>query len=284
MESNADVYASFGVQSDIVAGTEEYDNAMIKIAQGTSVRDGDDTFSVEAEEDTVDNEEVQTEDTVEEDTAEEQVKEEEVLPELQAESNIEETSKSLLENQTGFEDLVQNALNTGKINEVELGGIIAEYEQEGKLSEGSYSKLAEAGYSKSFVQQYIRGQEALAKEYVNDLHSLVGGRENFEKYTEYLETHSPSTFEALSKAVENCDVHTIKGIMDMTRNAINQRFGKQQQRTVTNKTIQKPAHSKPAEVFGSREEMMKAISDPRYSKDAAYRKQVEVKIYNSKFF
>lgn len=282
MESNADVYKAFGVNSDIVAGTDEYDEAMIKIASDVRIRDGNDTFSVEQEEPEVE--------TVEENTAEEQSqseepKETEELPELQTEgNNIEEVSKALTENQLGFEELVQNALGTGKINETELGGIIGEYEKEGKLSEASYAKLQEAGYSKSFVQSYIRGQEALAKEYVNDLHSLVGGPENFEKYTKYLEETSPSTFEALEKAVENCDINTIKGIMDMTRTSLNQRFGKQQQRTITNKTVQQASYSKQPEKFASQTEMIKAISDPRYSKDADYRRQVELKIYNSKFF
>lgn len=276
-ETNEDVYAQFGVKADAISsGLSEHDHAMIQL--DTDVRDGDDQINTVFEEE---------EGEQQEDTNVEESPKEEVQLEGQEESivikEVPELStalKDLNDNLEGFEEMKASAIERG-LDESMLALIEAEYEAGEGLSAKSYDALAKAGYSKGFVDSYLRGQEAMVSQYIGSIYAMAGGETKFNAIVAHLEANGGS--EGLYDAIENRNVSTIKTIMSLAAASRTKDFGKAPARSIANKAVPAaPAKSK-VPAFESRDAMVKAMSDPRYSHDASYRKAVENMVAMSNF-
>ena len=314
-ESNADVYASFGVNSAVLTGSTPEEHQENMLALDVAARDGDDAIELntnnddpygsdvdpfgeqdegrmqvriaadgsdDTEGDEPDSEEQQddTENQSEEVTTEGE--DEEFKPIGETPADINEASQQLEEHEAGFNDMVATAIERG-LSQDAVTRIQQEYQNEDSLSEESYRELAEAGYSKAFVDAYIRGQEALVNQYVEKVMDFVGGRERFQQVYGHMKTNNPEGAEALIKAFESRDVATMKTILNLAGQSRDKTFGKKAERTITKRaTPAKPAARK-AEGFESQAEMIKAMSDPRYRTDSKYRREVEQKVIDSKF-
>src|SRR3954468_23088707 len=68
------------------------------------------------------------------------------------------------------QELAQGLANAG----VSINDFQAEYARDGKLSDESYAKLAKAGYPRQFVDDHIRGQEALFERQAKEIFDSVG--------------------------------------------------------------------------------------------------------------
>ncbi|WP_222115595.1 capsid assembly protein, partial [Staphylococcus saprophyticus] len=138
---------------------------------------------------------------------------------------INEASKQLEEHEAGFNDMVATAIERG-LSQDAVTRIQQEYQNEDSLSEESYRELAEAGYSKAFVDAYIRGQEALVNQYVEKVMDFVGGRERFQQVYGHMKTNNPEGAEALIRAFESRDVATMKTILNLAGQSRDKTFGK----------------------------------------------------------
>ncbi|WP_236426636.1 capsid assembly protein, partial [Escherichia coli] len=188
----------------------------------------------------------------------------------------------LEEHEAGFNDMVATAIERG-LSQDAVTRIQQEYQNEDSLSDESYKELAEAGYSKAFVDAYIRGQEALVNQYVEKVMDFVGGRERFQQVYGHMKTNDPEGAEALIKAFESRDVATMKTILNLAGQSRDKTFGKKAERSIAkHATPAKPAPRK-AVGFESQAEMIKAMSDPRYRTDSKYRREVEQKVIDSTF-
>lgn len=308
-ESNADVYASFGVNSAVMTGGSITEHEQNMLALDVAARDGDDAIELEVpqNDDPYGNpdpfadgeddegriqvrigenpEEIELDSDGDEPEVEgdEPEGDEEFEPIGDTPKGIESASEQLAEHEAGFNDMIATAMERG-LSEDSISRIQGEYSADEGLSDASYAELAEAGYSKAFVDSYIRGQEALVNQYVDQVMDFVGGRERFQTVYGHLQTNDPSAAESLIKAFEARDVGTMKTILNLAGQSRVKTFGKKAKRTLTKKATQaKPVVAKKAEGFTSRDEMVKAMSDSRYRTDSAYRRQVEQKVIDSKF-
>lgn len=316
-ESNADVYASFGVNSAVMTGSTPEEHEQNMLALDVAARDGDDAIEIEQQEfeqdiygsdkDKFSSEEEDdgriqvriSADQSEQDSPEEEVteeaeegeqpedaegepEEEEFKPIGETPKDIGEASEQLAEHEAGFNDMVATAIERG-LAEDSVARIQAEYSEDEGLSEQSYEELKAAGYSKAFVDAYIRGQEALVNQYVDKVMDFVGGRERFQQVYTHMQTNDPESAESLIKAFESRDVATMKTILNLASKSRVKTFGRKAERTLTDRAVQSKPVSKKAEGFSSQGEMIKAMSDPRYRSDSAYRREVEQKVIDSKF-
>jgi hypothetical protein len=155
--------------------------------------------------------------------------------------------------------------------EADVAKFSEEFAKEGKLSEDSYKALSEKhGLSKSYVDAYIQGQQALAELNQQKMHGLVGGTESYTEMTKWAgENLSKSEIAAFDKAVLEGDEaqvsFAIKGLHAQFQ-AANGQAPKEQVRGESRGSAVKP--------FGSMQEASRAASDPRYAKDPAYRQEV----------
>ena len=316
-ESNADVYASFGVNSAVMTGSTPEEHQENMLALDVAARDGDDAIELNTNSDDpygsdVDpfgepeegrmqvrisadgddpEESTEGEETEEEqqgDTEESQPEEvtegepEEFKPIGETPADINEASQQLEEHEAGFNDMVATAIEHG-LSQDAVTRIQQEYQNEDSLSDESYRELAEAGYSKAFVDAYIRGQEALVNQYVDKVMDFVGGRERFQQVYGHMQTNNPEGAEALIKAFESRDVATMKTILNLAGQSRDKTFGKKAERTITKRATPAKPVARKAEGFESQAEMIKAMSDPRYRSDSKYRREVEQKVIDSKF-
>jgi hypothetical protein len=290
------VYAEFGVSSNAITGSvedlNEHQQSMLE--KDVAVRDGDDAITFkqleaeqeEATEEDENVEEAEGEETEGNDESETEGDDDDVdFVELgDTPKELTESVSALDENEAAFDDMVSAAVEAGKVTADDITAIKAEYASKGELSEASYAKLAEAGYTKRFVDSFVRGQEALAEQYAAGVVRYAGGAEQFNRILSHLEANDKSTKEALESAIIRKDLVTAKAILNLAGRNLGKARGVQPQRTIT--TQGKPAVSAPkveTEGFSSKADMIKAMSDSRYLRDAAYTNDVRAKVAASRF-
>lgn len=314
-DTNADVYASFGLNSSVVVGDspEEHEQAMLALDVDT--RDGDDKITLsefdpedpygyqrdpfgDEEEDGRISVRLNTEDPLGEhqeeapegeDLSEENDESEDDSQEVDTEFTpigdtpveLTETANQLGEHEAGFQTMVEQAAERGLDAET-ITRIQTEYQNDG-ISDASYEALEAAGYNRSFVDSYIKGQEALVDQYVNSIMELAGGHDKFQTLYQHLETTNSEAAESLGRALENRDIATIKTIINLAGASRAKTFGKPAARSVSKAAVPAAPSKKSPEGFASQNEMIKAMSDPRYSHDAAFRREVEQKVRYSTF-
>lgn len=297
-ESNADVYASFGVNSAVVGGSTPTDHEQAMLELDVAARDGDDAielvgnddpygnpdpFGEEGEEDRTEiriSTDGEPEESVEEiDYSEEGVEEFEPVGDVPDELN--EASSQLEEHEAGFEEMVNQAAERG-LSEETIVRIQQEYGEDG-LSEESYEELAKAGYSKSFVDSYIRGQEALVEQYVQSVMEYAGGEAQFQAIYNHLEVSNPDAAESLISALENRDLATVKAIVNLAGASRAKTFGKPAARSISKRAVPAAPVRAKQSGFESQAEMIAAMSDPRYRHDSKFRAEVERKMMYSQF-
>lgn len=197
-----------------------------------------------------------------------------------------EESKNEIQEETPAEALTRAKEALGEITDdlstkgVDVDALLSEFSTNGSLTEESYSKLAEAGYSKTVVNSIIAGQRAAVEAFNNELIASVGGIEAFKQVAQFASTNSPSLVTAYNAAVDRGDAATATAILQVLS----------KERTAKLGTANKQLHGKPAAPapqkpagFASEDEMVKAINDRRYRIDPKYTKEVEQKIIASKY-
>lgn len=284
----SDIYAEFGVNNAVISSDniEEHEQAML--AKPIEVRDGDDRIeAVESDESTVDEtegeaQEVELSESDESDESDETEGEAAPFqPVGEPSEELVQSSERIAEHEGAFTDMVDTAIERG-LSAESVARIQQEYAEDG-LTEKSYQELAAAGYSKNFVDSYLRGQEALVEQYVAGVIAFAGGQQNFDALYTHLQTNSPDSAEALVAAMENRDLKTVKAIINLAAGSRSKTFGKPAARSVTKRGIPAAAVAVKSEGFTSSAQMIKAMSDPRYATDAEYRRSVEQKVAASSF-
>ena len=237
--------------------------------------DGDDSQSEEGEGQESD-EAVDTSDVDSTDSDEQIFKGEQETPEFET------TVEQLETNITEYTQLVEQTIADGKLTAESVQAIEQEYAANGKLSEESYKALAEAGFPKLFVDSYLRGQEAVSNSYVQSVISMAGGNEAFKQLCEHLAVEG--TLEVFQDAVENRNSSSIRAFMKMAESGLRAKYGRPAQRSVAQAAVPaaKPASTQEAiKPFTSRAEMVAAMNDPRYQRDAAYNRMVVARLMKS---
>lgn len=281
------VYAEFGVSPNAITGSvedlNEHQQSMLE--KDVAVRDGDDSITfkqleAEQEEATEEEQEVETDEEEEvEETEDSEGQDQEFVELGETPKELTESVTALDENEAAFDDMVSAAVEAGKVTADEITAIKAEYAKDGKLSDASYAKLQEAGYTKRFVDSFVRGQEALAEQYAAGVVRYAGGAEQFNRILSHLESNDPSTREALEAAIVRKDIATTKALLNLAGKTLGKAVGVKPQRTITTQAKPVVAPKAPqTEAFSSKADMIKAMSDPRYLRDAKYTMEVRAKV------
>lgn len=295
-QSNADVYAELGANPDAVTGSElsDHDTSMLELDVET--RDGDDRITLVDNEDPYNTKDPFADPEEEDGTrnslrisADGEEAPEETTDETQEEfqaigdapSELTTASEQLGEHEAGFQEMVDAAAERG-LAEDAITRIQNEYQGDG-LTKESYEELAAAGYSKSFVDSYIRGQEALVESYVKSVFDYAGGESQFNAIYAHLEATNAEAAQSLVGALESRDLATVKAIVNLAGASRSKTFGKPAARSVTTQAKQSAPVSNKVKGFESSTEMMAAMSDPRYKSDAKFRREVEIKTMYSTY-
>jgi hypothetical protein len=159
---------------------------------------------------------------------------------------------------------------------VDVKAVSAEWDEKGELSEATYADLAAKGYDKTIVDQYIAGQTALAEAATRRLNEAAGGRENLERMFAWASTSlTAEEIGTYNASFANADVNAAALAIADLKSKYEGANGRDP------KLLGGKPPASAADVFHSWAEVTKAMTDPRYSKDPAYRAKVEAKLSRS---
>lgn len=186
---------------------------------------------------------------------------------------------------------IEKEEDTKKQDEVEQPTILTpedldtynkEYLEKGSLSEATYKELEGKGYSKEVVDSYVEGQAALRELSVNRVYDSVGGKESYSNMIEFAKDNwSDAQIEGFNKAVNSGDQTQVSFAVE----SLKAQYEAQNGNTMPKRPLKGTTGgtSSVSKGFENKSEMMKAMRDPRYYKDASYNKMVMEKVAKSNF-
>tara|TARA_R110000787_G_scaffold30072_3_gene81066 strand:+ start:5248 stop:6015 length:768 start_codon:yes stop_codon:yes gene_type:complete len=153
-----------------------------------------------------------------------------------------------------------------------------EYFENGELSDDAYTALQEAGFSKSMVDSWVAGQDALATQMTNEVYTIAGGTEQYAEMVQWAADNLPENeVDAFNSTMQSQDVNMIK----LAVQGLNARYRSEAEPTLLqggNSSVSTGGR------FESNAELTSAMRDPRYAKDPAYRQKVADKLAKSSLF
>ena len=197
-----------------------------------------------------------------------------------AETNNEEKadeSKAVEDTIKATKESTEEAAKTLSEKGIDYGALTTEYEEKGALSEDTYKKLADAGYPKAVVDTYIRGVEAANEAFVNSVYTAAGGKTEYDKLSNYIQSKGKDAVEGFNDALMNGSLSTVKMLINGFKAEMTLRNGTQKASVLGSGS---PAGTSG---FANEADMDKAMDDPRYGVDEEYTKQVTKRLSKSKF-
>lgn len=292
-----DIYAEFGVTNATMSTSQE-EHEQNMLALDVDTRDGDDQISLsepeeeheeqeeESEEEPEEEQEEESEEESEEDGSDDQDEPQEEDQEFKAlgepDAELKAATAQINEYAEGFESLKNQAIERG-LDATIAADIVAQVDAGEALTEAQLVALEAAGYSRQFVNSYIKGQEAITQSYADSIIKYAGGKEQFDAIMTHLKSTDPGAGDALYGAIERQDLALIRTMINLGMAGRTKKFGVAPARNLARKapaSAPKAARTK-VEGFSSKTEMTKAMSDPRYGRDTAYTQNVEQKVWVS---
>ncbi len=162
-------------------------------------------------------------------------------------------------------------------------------ENNGTLSEDMYAQLESAGFNKSLVDSFIAGKKAEAgvvetaeveerfsDREIRDIQNTVGGEQEYQNLVNWVGQNLPeSEINAFDQLLDTGNTNQIK----LAVQGMNAQY--REANGYEGRMLQgKPAQTS-GDVFRSQAQLVKAMSDPRYDNDPAYRQDVIQKLERS---
>ena len=155
---------------------------------------------------------------------------------------------------------------------VDFNAAVKEYERTGDLSEGTIKALEDAGYPVEVVESFIEGRKAIEAKFTNAIYDSVGGEKEYQKIVTWASNNlQKKSIDSFNRAIDNNNIDAIVLMLEGMKAKMVAKMG------TAKKSIHggaKPHQSQP-KGFTSKADIIKAMSDPRYGRDAKYTQEVE---------
>lgn len=164
---------------------------------------------------------------------------------------------------------------------VDFKQAIKEYEESGNISSRTLANLVNAGYPKEVIESFIEGRHAIEERFTKAVYDSAGGEQEYFKMTQWAANNLPqSALKAFNKALDSNDLDLISMMVAGIQSKMNATRG------TSNPTLlgsTQGAGGGEPKGFASKQDMIKAMSDPRYARDPAYTRSVEQKMLYTVF-
>jgi hypothetical protein len=158
-----------------------------------------------------------------------------------------------------------------------FAGFEEEFNSTGDISQESRAAIEGMGIPREMIDSYIEGQQSLVNDIFTNVYSSVGGEEEYTKMIGWAaETLSPEEQEVFNDAV--------MGGNPAQMNFAIKSLASQYQSQTSGRTPLLQGSTGSADAHGgfrSLAELTAAMKDARYTKDPAYRKEIETRLGNS---
>lgn len=189
-------------------------------------------------------------------------------------ANPDETSK---ETQAVTEEAAKEAVAAAGLD---VAALEAKIVATGTLDDADFEALAKTGISKAMVESFVEGQRAIADRLVADMHSHVGGKDNFDALLAWAgENLSPTEAEAFNGVVDTGTPAQLQLALD----GLNAKF-----RAAGQNAPKLLGGSRSGagvqHAFESSAQLTAAMRDPRYRTDPAFQAAVIARLEQSDLF
>lgn len=187
------------------------------------------------------------------------------------------------------DDVVQKEVNEAKATTEQVKQLVTDkglnfeelqrtYDEAGALTEVQYTELEAAGYPKAAVDACIAGLQATADKFVGTVKEYAGGTEGFDRMAAFVKSQGEAQVAAFNTIMTTADLPTIKEYLNGVKAQMVAKNG------TANGSVLGSATSGATKGFSNVTEMTKAMSDPRYGRDAKYTQSVEARVAASSIF
>lgn len=161
---------------------------------------------------------------------------------------------------------------------IDYAALEAEYNEKGELSSDSYKLLEEKGYPKALVEAAIAGWQAKADAFANKIIEDAGGINEYKRIQKFVQSQGTGAVNAFNAIVNKDDLSVVSAYIAGVKAQMVAQHG------TANPTLGGSGNVGKSKGYADANEMIKAMSDPRYGKDLNYMHEVERKVAASKFF
>lgn len=160
---------------------------------------------------------------------------------------------------------------------LDFDALQTEYQANQGLTDDTYESLAKSGIPREVVDSYIAGQEQLAVSLREQTFASVGGEEAYSSIMEWASTNlNAGEIEAYNTSINSGNMDQIQLTVQGLKSRYTAANGSEP-KLISGDTSSANAGGR----FDSVAQLTEAMRDPRYAKDAAFRKSVQNKLANS---
>jgi len=176
----------------------------------------------------------------------------------------------------------EEAQEVSTLTPAQMGKFTSEFNDNGNLSDESYSELNNIGLSKEVVDGYIQGQTAILEAQHTKVYKSVGGEEAYGDMIGWAkDSWTPEQVAVFNTQVQSGnDAQIMFGIDSLSAQYKAAQGSPMPKRALSGST---QATSGGSKGYDNKGEMYKAMRSPMYGKDASYTKSVAKKIEQSTF-
>lgn len=207
---------------------------------------------------------------------------EEPQEEPQAEPTAEPQGEPQGEPQVALNDKIEKHTKTLdalgkdlKAKGVDFNQAIKEYNEYGALSSKTMADLAQAGYPAEVIEGFIESRQNLESEFTNAVYNSAGGEQAYNKVIEWAQGNlSNKVLSSFNRAIDNNNLEAVTLMFEGMKAKMVAKQG------TRNPTIMGGGVTTGGyKGFSNKQEVVEAMSDPRYGTDPNYTRSVELKMF-----
>lgn len=161
---------------------------------------------------------------------------------------------------------------------VDFNEAVKEYNASGTLSKQTIADLVKAGYPQEVIETFIESRVALEERFTKTVYDLAGGQKEYTSLMQWAGANLPEkVVKSFNKAVDNNNLEAISLMLEGIKAKRVAKMGTRNPSILGGS----PASASTYKGFANVQEMTKAMSDPRYGRDAEYTRSVEMKMYHT---
>lgn len=194
--------------------------------------------------------------------------------------NKEEGEKDLQEEVDKHSKAVSSIKEDLKGKGVDFNSVVKEYETKGSLSEETIEALNKAGYPPEVIEAFIEGRVAMEERFTKAIYESVGGEKEYRSIVYWASQNlTKKSIDAFNRAIDNNNINAITLMLEGMKAKMVAKMG----------TAKKSIHGGASapngspKGYNSKADVIKAMSDPRYGRDAGYTRMVEQQMWATNF-
>lgn len=162
-----------------------------------------------------------------------------------------------------------------KAKGVDFNQAIKEYNEYGALSSKTMADLAQAGYPSEVIEGFIESRQNLESEFTNAVYNSAGGEQAYNKVIEWAQGNlSNKVLSSFNRAIDNNNLEAVTLMFEGMKAKMIAKQG------TRNPTIMGGGVTTGGyKGFSNKQEVVEAMSDPRYGTDPSYTRAIEMKMY-----